>query len=100
MPKFRVVGTIASLQVMDVSKRAGVENLKSYIDLEIEAVEPPAIREQLAERARLVRDGKLELAIGARVEVETYIDAASAGPLPIYRIALVCGGDPGNPHPG
>jgi hypothetical protein len=42
-----------------------------------------------ASRARLVQDGKLELAGGSRVEVETHADAAGVGPLQIHRIAPV-----------
>lgn len=88
-PTVRVIGTIASLRVMDVSKRAGVKNLKSYVELEIETIEPAALRDRLARRIQLIKDGELEIAAGSRVEVETDTDAAGIGPLPIYRISRV-----------
>jgi hypothetical protein len=84
--KVRIIGTIASLRVMDVSKRAGVENLKSYVELDVETVDPPTLGDRLAGRARLVKDGTLEHEVGSRVEIETLSEAAGVSPLPIHRI--------------
>jgi len=81
----RVVGTIATVKTMDVSKRAGVVNLKSYLDVDVESVEPAELRERLGARASLVTDGEVELAVGTRVEVETHV-GSSPGRLPVYRL--------------
>jgi hypothetical protein len=87
--KVRVTGTIASLRIMDVSKRAGVENMKSYVQLQVETVDPAEMQGKLAARAEFVTDGELAFPVGARVELETHVDAASIGRLPIYRIAAL-----------
>jgi len=91
----RLIGTIASLRVMDVSKRAGVENLKSYLDVEVESVDPAELRDRIGARAALVTDGEVALAVGTRVEIETHVGAAGPNRLPIYRMASLAAGPPG-----
>ncbi len=80
----RVTGTVAALEIMDVSKRAGVELLKSYLTLDVVRVEPAAAGDPIGGRCDFVTDGELQLVVGAWVEVATVRIATPIGPRPIY----------------
>jgi hypothetical protein len=74
----KVTGTIFALRTEDVSKRAGAPNFYSYVTVTVDAVDPPEAREKLRAQVELIKPGKLDLAVGARVEAAFAWDALSA----------------------
>lgn len=84
------IGTIESVRVADVSKRAGASILKTYVRLLVEDGTQPAIEPWLGAPTSFIADGELAEApaVGARVEIESFVGAerGPAEPLPIYRL--------------
>ena len=77
-PMLKVTGTIKDVRTEDVSKRAGVPNLYSYVTIAVERVEPAGEREKLRAEVEVVQSGKVEFAVGAKVQVEFQWDKLSA----------------------
>ena len=84
----RVTGVVQSLDIEDVSKRAGVENLRAHLQLQVEATDPPDARGLFPAEQQFIgagKFGKLQLKVGERVQVTTNRPPhANPGPLSIY----------------
>lgn len=79
-PMVTITGTVQRCEVRDISKRAGVENLRSYVTLAVEQTDPPDLKSRLGPAVELVGAApfdRLSLAAGTQVTISTHYDAAA-----------------------
>jgi hypothetical protein len=70
----KIVGTVESCRVADVSKTAGVKKLRTYLTLDVETTDPPSAKAALKAKEELIGTEELHLDKGTRVEVTTHVD--------------------------
>jgi hypothetical protein len=67
----KIVGTVESCRVADVSKTAGTKNLRTYLVLDVESSEPQVT---LKPREELIGTTELHFEKGTRVEATANVD--------------------------
>jgi len=71
----KITGVVSAVRVDDLSKRAGVQNLYTYLSLTVERAEP-ALQWELGTTEQFIAAEQLDVAVGDRVEITTYDDGS------------------------